>query len=180
MKKFSLLAALLTAWVLLTGCNNNCNCDVPKCEDSDIINEAKKICLENKWTYSWITEPDWEHWECMFPSWIWCRDDMILQWECNWKADTSDIDTEEERSEKCEESVSGWVEDMMEYDELKDIEYWEEQEVKDEEWNLSMITREFKVKYTKDWENWILDWVCEADFIRWGMWSTYHEEYMDK
>jgi len=179
MKNFSLLVTLLVAWVLLTGCNNKCNCNVPACGNGETVNEAKAICVENKWTYSWVTEPDWEHWECMFPSWIGCRDDMILQWECNWEPDTSDIDTEEERFEKCKENVSEWFEDMVEWAELNDVEYWEEQEVKDEEWNLSMITRDFKAKYTKDWENWILDWECEADFVRWGLWSTYHEEYKE-
>jgi len=33
MKKFWLLSTLLVAWLLLTGCNTNCNCDVPQCEN---------------------------------------------------------------------------------------------------------------------------------------------------
>jgi len=43
-----------------------------------------------------------------------------------------------------------------------------------------MITRDFKAYYTKDWENWILSWTCEADFVRWGLWATYNEEYKDE
>ena len=181
MKKIWLLSTLLLGSLLLAGCNSNCNCDVPQCDEWEPqTNEAKVICLENKWTYSRVTSPDEEYWECMFPSWIWCRDDMILAWECNWKADTSDIDTEEERFEKCQESVTGWFADIMEDAEIDDIEYAEEKEVKDEEWNLSAITRDFKAKFTRDWEKWIIDWYCEANFVSWGMWSTYDQEYKDE
>lgn len=180
MKKIRLLTTLLTAWVLLSWCN--CNCDVSNDCNSlkEESNEAKKICLENKWTYSRITAPDEEHGECMFPSWIGCRDEMIIEWECNRKADTQDIDTEEERFEKCKENVTGWFADMVENSVLNNVEYAEEQEQKDDEWNLSMITRDFKAYYTKDWENWILSWTCEADFVRWGLWTTYHEEYKEE
>ena len=180
MKKFWLLTTLLTAWVILSWCN--CNCDVSNDCNSlkEESNEAKKICLENKWTYSRITAPDEEHGECMFPSWIGCRDEMIIGWECNRKADTQDIDTEEERFEKCKENVTEWIPDMVEWAVLNDVEYWDEEEVLDEDWNLSIINRKFKAKYTRDWQKWALDWVCEANFVQWGMWATYEEEYLDE
>ncbi len=181
MKKIWLLSTLLIGSLLLTGCNNSCNCDVPVCKEWETqTNEAKAICLENKWTYSWVTSPDEEYWECMFPSGIGCRDDMVLAWECNWQPETDDIDTEEERFDKCKESVTGWFEDMIEWAELNDVEYSDEEEITDEDWNLTIISRNFKAKYTRDWQNWILEWTCEADFVRWGLWSTYHQEYLDE
>ncbi len=179
MKKISLFSTLLVAGLLLTGCNKTCNCNVPSCEWWEgQVNEAKAICIENKWTYSWITAPDREYWECMFPSWIGCEDDLVLAWECNWQPDIDDIDTEEERFESCKERVTGWVADMIDWAELDDVEYWDEEEVKDEEWNLSMIKRPFKAKYTHDWEKWILDWECEADFVQWGLGASFGEEYL--
>ena len=68
----------------------------------------------------------------------------------------------------------------MEGVEINDIEYADEKEANDEEWNLSMITRGFKVKFTKDWEKWIVDWSCEDNFVSWGMWATYWQEYKDE
>jgi hypothetical protein len=41
----------------------------------------------------------------MFPSGIGCEDDVVLSGECNYEADTSSIDTEEERLASCEENV---------------------------------------------------------------------------
>lgn len=178
MKKIWLFTTLLFGSLLLVWCN--CNCNVSNdCASSELeTNEAKKICLENKWTYSRVTESDGEHGECMFPSGIGCRDEMVLGWECNWKANVDDIDTEEERFAQCKENVTGWFPDMMEGAVLNDVEYWDEEEIIDEDWNLSMINREFKAKYTRDWQNWILDWVCEANFVQWGMWTTFNQEHM--
>lgn len=177
MKKIWLLSTLLIAGLLLTGCRCNVNVN-NTCSSEGVENEAKKICLENKWTYSRVTTPEEEYWECMFPSWIGCRDEMILAWECNWVAEVNDIDTEEERYAQCEENVTSWFQDMIEDTVLNNVEYGEEQEVRDEDWELSVINRKFKAYYTREWQNWILDWECEADFVRWGMATLYEQEYL--
>ena len=177
MRKIWLLTTLLIGSLLLAGCicnvNNDCTCGHPEKE------EAKAICLENKWTYLWSTSPTEEHWECIFPSWVWCRDDMIINWECDWEADLSEIDTPEERQTWCENNVKQWIQDMIEWA----VYYWiqwdgDEEEIKDEEWNLTMIVRNFYAKYDKDYQFWKLPWRCEANFIDGSNWTTYGEEFM--
>ena len=182
MKKLWLLVTLLVGSLLLTGCNSNCNCDIPQCNEWEIqTNEAKSICLENKWTYSRVTSPDEEYWECMFPSWIGCRDDMVLNWECGWEANISGIDTAEERQTLCENNVDWWMQEMMEWA----VYFWvewdgDEVEVKDEEWNLTIITRNFYAKYDKDWQHWRLPWTCEANFVEGSLRTTYNQEFLDE
>ena len=182
MKKIWLLTTLLIGSLLLTGCNSNCNCDVPQCVNwKTQTNEAKEFCLSKWWTYLWATSPVEEHWECMFPSWVWCRDDMILNWECNWEPDISDIDTAEERQIWCENNVDWWMQDMMEWAVYYGIEWnGDEEEIKDEEWNLVMITRSFYAKYDKDWQHWKLPWRCEANFVDGSNWVTYDQEFIDE
>ena len=173
----TLLLTLLLSVILLSWCH--CNVNVNNCTSDDQTNEAKAICLENKWTYSRVTSPDEEHWECMFPSWVWCRDDMIINWECDWEADLSNIDTAEERQTWCENNVDEWMQDMMEWVVYYWIEWdWDEEEMKDEEWNLTMIVRNFYAKYDKDWQHWKLPWRCEANFVDGSNWTTYGEEFM--
>ena len=181
MKKLWLLSTLLVAGLLLTGCNTNCNCDVPQCENWETqTNEAKAICLENKWTYLWATSPVEEHWECMFPSWVGCQDDMILDWECNWEPDLSEIDTAEERQIWCENNVDWWMQEMMEWAIYYGIEWdWDEEEI-EEDWKLVMIARNFYAKYDKDWHHWKLPWRCEANFVDGSNWVTYDQEFIDE
>ena len=180
MKKIWILTTLLVGSLLLTGCNSNCNCDVPQCENwEDQRNEAKEFCLSKWWTHLWATSPIEEHWECMFPSWIGCRDDMILDWKCNWEPDLSNIDAAEERQIWCENNVDWWMQDMMEWAVYYGIEWdGDEEEIKDEEWNLVMITRNFYAKYDKDWQHWKLPWRCEANFVDGSNWTTYGEEFL--
>ena len=181
MKKIWLLSTLLVGSLLLTGCNcsNNVNND-RSCENPS-KEEAKAICLENKWTYSRVTSSDEEYWECMFPSWIWCQDDMVLNWECDWEADTTDIDTAEERQTWCENSVDWWMQDMMEWAVYFGVEReGDEVEVLDEEWNLTMITRNFYAKYDKDWQHWKLPWTCEANFVDGSLWVSFNQEFIDE
>ena len=66
---------------------------------------------------------------------------MILEWECNWKDNVDDIDTEEERFAQCEENVTSRLQDMAPETILNNVEYWEEQEERDEEWELTIINR---------------------------------------
>lgn len=181
MKKIWHLTMLLICGLLLTGCN--CRCDVAKENHVSLdsqSSEAKKICLENKWTYSRVTSPDEEYWECMFQSWIWCRDEYVVNWECQRKANVDDIDTKEERFAQCQENVTSWFHDMIWDVAPDDVEYADEQEIKDENWEITIINLPFKIYYTKDWQNRIIDWVCEANFVQWGMWTTFSQEYLAK
>ena len=61
-----------------------------------------------------------------------------------------------------------------------DVEYADEQEIKDENWEITIINLPFKIYYTRDWQNRIIDWVCEANFVQWGMWTTFSQEYLAK
>ena len=181
MKKIWLMTTLLVAWLLLTWCD----CDVNVTSDCNCFNEAsnevKSFCIDKKWTYSWITEPDWtEHWECRFPSWMGCRDEEIINQECYWEADTSSIDTEEKRLSACKETAEGWFDDFMEGAENINVEYADEEEERDEDWELSIIRIGFKAHYTKDWENWILPWECEASFLEWGIMASFDQEYLEE
>ena len=183
MKKLWILSIAWLATLTLAGCNYNVNVTNNDCASLNPSNEeSKSFCMDKKWTYSWITEPDWtEHWECMFPSWVGCWDDMIVNWECPWKADTSDIDTAEERQTWCENNVDWWMQDMMQWAIYYGIE-WDgnEEEIKDEEWNLTMIVRNFYAKYDRDWKHWKLPWRCEANFVDWSNWTSYGQEFMDE
>ena len=184
MKKLLILTIAWLATLTLAGCNfNKCDCNCPTCNsiNTETSNEAKTICLENKWTYLWATSPIEEHWECMFPSWVGCRDDMILNWECNWQPDTSEIDTAQERQTLCENNVDWWMQDMMEWAIYFGIEWdGDEEEIKDEDWNLVMITRNFYAKYDKDWNHWKLPWRCEANFVDGSNWTTYGQEFINE
>lgn len=184
MKKLWILAIAWLATLALAGCNCNkyyCNCPQcsPICEGK--LNESAQFCLDNWWTYSQVTAPDEKYGECIFPSGIGCRDDMILNWECNWKADISDIDTAQERQIWCENSVDWWMQDMMEWAVYFGIEWdGDEEEIKDEEWNLVMITRDFHAKYDKDWKHWKLPWRCEANFVDGSNWASYGQEFINE
>ena len=55
----------------------------------------------------------------------------------------------------------------------------DEEEIKDEDWNLVMIARNFYAKYDKDCQRWKLPWRCEANFVDGSNWTTYGEESLD-
>ena len=151
------LTALLAAWTLvLAGCCNN-----------GTHNEAKQFCLDNWGTYSVVTSADEEYWECSFPSWIGCRDDILFT-DCDFVADTSNIDTEEKRLAGCEENVKGWVKDF-ENGENVSID-WE-----DESEGGASFVRNGIVSYTKEWANWKIDVECVADFVDGSIVTSYWE-----
>lgn len=141
--------------------------------------QVKEFCLEKWWTYSEVTSPEEAYWECMFPSGIGCRDIYILNGECQYEANTEDIDTEEERQAYCEENIRSYFVDMMGNAELINIEYWDEEEFRDENWNLMIINREFTVRYDSEWQKWIWPWLCEANFVQWWVSAIFNQAYMD-
>ena len=183
MKKFWLLAVWF-AVLMLAGCssNCNCNCNVDNVDnDCNTSSEYKQFCLNNGWTYYQVTAPDEEYWECSFPSWIGCRDDILMTDRCNFVADTSNIDTEEERIAGCEESVQWWMNDMLADAVFYGVERSDEtDEVIDEKWDLSFIRRELSAKYDQDWHHWKLPWTCEANFVDWSLWVSFGEAYIDE
>ena len=175
MKKQWLLIVLLLGSLALTWCG--CKCDTPA-DESGALAEVAQFCLDNWWTYSQVISPDEKYWECMFPSWVGCRDELIASNECNFQPNLEDIDTEEERHIWCEENAQRWVEDMLPGAELLRIDWneeWEE-EVQDEAGNVTIIRRDFNIQYNHNWNLWSLPWTCEANFIDWSLWVTYGEE----
>jgi len=177
MKKAWLLVALLLGSLALAGCG--CKCDTPTNENNNLTSVAQ-FCLDNWWTYSRVTSPDEEYGECVFPSWVGCRDELILANECDFQPYLEDIDTEEERRLWCEENAQWWVEDMIPWAELLRIDWDEEweQETLDEAGNITIIHRDFNIKYNHDWHLWSLPWVCEANFIDWSLWVSYGQEFI--
>ena len=171
MKKFWLLA-VWCAVLMLAGCNSNCNCNCNVDNDCNTQNEYKQFCLDNWWTYNQVSAPDEEYWECSFPSWIGCRDDILMTDECNFIPDTSNIDTEEERLAGCEENAQWWV---------LDFENWENISIdwEDEEEGGASFVRNWVVHYTKNWENWKIGVECVADFVDWSISASFGESELE-
>ena len=152
MRKLWLLAIMGLATFTLVGCN--CNVDV-----NNTSKEAKDFCLNKGGTYSRITSPDEEYGECVFPSGIGCRDEYVLNGECEYEADTSDIDTEEKRLAGCEENAQWWVKDFVEWTEDVSVEWWEESE------GWASFVRDGVITYTKDGVEQKIKAECIADFV---------------
>ena len=100
MKKLWIFAIAWLTTLTLAGCNyNKCDCNCPQCDTNceEKVNESAQFCLENWWTYSQVTAPDEKYGECIFPSGIGCRDNILMTSECDFHPNLEDIDTEEER-----------------------------------------------------------------------------------
>ena len=165
MKKTLLVAVSLCALTLAW-----CGCDCPeKVLDPDTLDEATQYCLDNGWTHSYVISPDEEYWECFFPSWIGCRDDLVLEWWCDFQPNTDDIDTEEERLAGCEENVQSWMEDFEEWSENINVEWGEESE------GGASFVRNGVVTYTKDGVNMRMNAECVADFVDGSLSVSYDE-----
>lgn len=162
MKRLWLLAFLLALFTV-AGCD--CDCDIKSC---DTPSEYKQFCLENWWTYSQVSAPDEEYWECIFPSWVGCRDDIMMTDLCSFVPDTSDIDTEEERLAGCEENIQWWIIDFENW-ELTTIDWEDEQE------GGASFVRNWVAHYTNDWGNWKMALECVADFVDWSLSVSYEE-----
>ena len=155
------LTVVLSLWTLvLSGCCNN-----------DTHGESKQFCLDNWWTYSVTTSQDEEYWECSFPSWISCRDDILLT-ECDFIPDTSSIDTEEKRLAGCEENAIGWIEDFENWENISIS--WE-----DESEGGASFVRDGVVNYTKEWVNWEIDVECVADFVDGSISASFGDAVLD-
>ena len=152
----------------------NLECDNTKIQNEDVkLNEAIDYCIEKWGTHSLIHSQTAVYGECSFPSWVICEDQLLQTWECDYKPNLENIDTEEKRFAACEENVSKWINDMWEL-EIKDIEWNDESE-----WWASFV-RNGLIKYTKDWENQKIKFECVADFVDWSVSVTYDEEEIDK
>lgn len=180
MKKWLLITTLLGS-VVLTGCwyNMNIECDCMDNLDGDaVLNEYTQYCLDNGWTYSLIHSQTDVYWECAFPSWITCGDDILWTDECNFEPNLENIDTQEKRIAGCEQNAKEWVIDFIDDAEYIWVEWSDNiDESTDTDWNVDLITRQFNLRYSKDWKEWILPWECEANFQDWSLWTSYWEEY---
>ena len=180
MKNFWLLTTLWLMTLALAGCNSNCNCENTQDEDA-VLNQRIEYCNEHWWTHSLIHSPTAVYGECAFPSGVTCEDTILWTDECNFEPDISEIDTAEERQTWCENNVDWWMQDMMQWAVYYGVEWdGDEEEIKDEEWNLTMIVRNFYAKYDRDWKHWKLPWRCEANFVDWSNWTSYGQEFIDE
>ena len=153
------LATLAVAWsLLLAWCCFN---------PVDSHKDAKDFCFAHSGTYSVVystTEP--EYGECLFPSGVGCRDELVLSWECQYEPDLSSIDTEEKRLSGCNENAKGWVKDFENGEDIN-IEWWDESE------GWASFVRQWVAYYVKDWDNYKISVECVADFVDWSLWTTY-------
>ncbi len=180
MKKWLLITTLLGS-VVLTGCwyNMNIECDcMDNLDGNAVLNEYTQYCLDNGWTYSLIHSQTDVYWECAFPSWITCGDEILWTDECNFEPNLESIDTQEKRIAGCEENARDWISDFIDDAEFISVEWDDEiNESTGVHWDVSLIKRAFNVKYSKDWKERILPSECEANFQDWSLWVSYWEEY---
>ena len=162
MEKKLLLTMAALSLVALVWCN--CNCD---------REEAAKFCLDNWWTYSHVISQDEEYWECFFPSWIGCRDDILWTEECQFEPNLDSIDTEEKRLAGCEENVQWWMTDMVSWAENSVVEWGDESE------GWASFVRNWVVRYSREWSNYKMDVECVADFVDGSISVSYSEEELD-
>ena len=182
MKKLWLFLSLLICGISLTWCQNNCNCD---CEQTTNENETTKkaveYCIEHEWTHTLIENAIGPYWKCTFPNGVVCEDNLIWTDLCNLEPNLEDIDTEEERMDGCEQSVSIRMDENMKWAVFFGLEWDNDsEEIVNEEWNITFIRKNFYAKYDKDWHHWKLPWICEANFLYWILDVIYHQAYIDE
>jgi len=175
MKKTGLLVFTLSLCALaLTGCNSKCECECDNAVNGEVVNEnaaldkATQDCVDKWWTHSLIHSQTAAYGECAFPSWVICEDRALAEWECQYEADTTNIENEEKRLAGCEESVNDWI---------KNIENWEVMSIdwEDESEAWASFARRWVVKYSKYWDNRKIVLECVADFVDWSISVSYDE-----
>ena len=164
MKKFWLVMTISLGTLALVWCN---------WKNNDPLDEAVKYCLNNGWTHSLIDSSEETYGECLFPSWIWCRDDIILAWECNFKPDISNIDNEEKRLTGCDDNVNKWIFDFEKWENININ--WE-----DENEGWANFVRSWVAHYIKDWSNRKINVQCIADFVDWSISTLYSDPIIDE
>lgn len=172
MKKTRLFLVIAFSCVLvLTGCDSKCDCNCPSCQtdDQNVLGKAAQFCFDHGWTYSVIYYSETEiDWECSFPSWIGCNDDLLLDWTCDFEPNLSSIDTEEKRLLGCNDNVDGWITDFEDWDVINTD--WESES----EGGASFV-RNGVVHYTKNWSNRKMSVECVADFVDWSISVSYSD-----
>lgn len=179
MKRIWILSSLLIVSFLLAGCECKVTNTVTTEPTTHEYDAATQFCLNNWWTHSYIISKDEEYWECTFPSWVGCRDDIVMTEDCYFLPNLEDVDTEEKRQSWCEKSAENRIIDMVPGAKFDKIIWDENEEISaDDEWNTTMISRNFVVKYQKDWSNWEMPATCEASYLDWSLGTTFDQEYI--
>jgi len=169
-KTWLLITTLCLCALTLTWCNSNCNCENEEKEVDVRLQQAMDFCLEHWGTHSLVHSQTAVYGECTFPSGVGCEDDMVLNGECNYEADTSSIDTEEKRLAGCEESAQWWIKDYVEWAENVTIKWGEESE------GWASFVRNGVITYRKNRIWYAISAECVADFVDWSLWVTYGDE----
>lgn len=179
MKKLLFILPLFA--LTLAGCNNNCECDCSNVaeENEPIVNEneglekATQNCVDLWWTHSLIHSQTAAYGECSFPSGVTCDDQLLLEWQCDYEADTSNIDTPQKRLAGCQENIDNWI---------KDVEDWELMNISwsaEDEGGASFV-RTFEVEYLKDWISKKTSAECVADFVDGSISVTFNDADTDE
>jgi putative hemolysin len=181
MKKLWIFLSLLICCILVVGCHKNCNCNCEQTTNENETTNVVKYCIEHGWTHTLVENAIWTYWKCTFPNGLICEDQLIWTDSCNLEPNLEDIDTEEERMYGCEQNVSRWMDENMEWAVFFGVEWDDEtDEIKDEAGNITIIRKNFYVKYDKDWYHWKLPWTCEASFLYWILDVIYGQTYIDE
>ena len=170
-KTWLLVFTLLLCTLTLAWCNNKCDCN-NVANENEALDKATQNCISKGGTHSLIHSQTAVYWECAFPSWVTCEDRALTEWECNYEADTSNIDTEEKRLAGCQENINDWI---------RDIENWEINYLnwEDESEAWASFVRNFVVNYSKDWGDFEMNAECIADFVDWSISVSYEEITME-
>jgi len=162
MEKKLLVFVLSSCVLALAWCGKECDCTQEIAQalenENGALQKVTQDCVDKWWTHSLIHSQTAVYGECSFPSGVVCDDDLLRSGECQYEADTSNIDTEEKRIEGCEEAASNYIQ-SVENGEIVDID-WEDES----EWWASFV-RSWIVKYSKGWDNRKINIECVADFV---------------
>ena len=150
MKKLWIFLSLLICCILVVGCHKNYNCNCEQTTNENETTNVVKYCIEHGWTHTLVENAIWTYWKCTFTNGLICEDQLI------------------------------WTENM-EWAVFFGVEWDDEtDEIKDEAGNITIIRKNFYVKYDKDWYHWKLPWTCEASFLYWILDVIYGQTYIDE
>lgn len=172
-KRLLWVAVLLWLSLTLAWCNCNCECD-EVVDENEVLDQVTQDCLDKWWTHSLIHSQTAVYGECSFPSWVTCEDQALASWECDFRPNLEEIDTEEERLAGCKQNVQWWMVEFMEWTENVNIEWWDEEE------GWASFVRNWLIKYTKDWIDRKMSVECVADFVDWSLSVSYGDPEADE
>ena len=88
------------------------------------------------------------------------------------------INTEEKRRLWCEKEAIARLQEVDPAAELIWIEWTENEEVGEQYWMITIISRKFVVRFNKNWYQWEMPDLCQANFTNWELSTMASQAYM--